>query len=64
MAPCMGCADRTPGCHCECDRYKHLKTDLENEKTKEQEEINTSAALRRLYFNRLKKQRSLRRKKD
>ena len=30
IPPCKGCADRTPGCHDKCEKYKEWKKILES----------------------------------
>lgn len=64
MAPCKDCQDREPGCHGKCEKYKEFREALDKENAKRKEEIYIDATIDRLLFNRLKKYRRERKKKE
>lgn len=64
MAPCKDCQDREPGCHGKCEKYKEFREALDKENAKRKEEICIDATIDRLLFNRLKKYRRERKKKE
>lgn len=63
IAPCKDCRERHLGCHSECEKYKAYRETLDSKNAKRKEEINIDSTIDHLLFNRLKHQRSLRRKK-
>lgn len=38
--PCLGCQDRHPSCHMECDAYKKWLADLNERHKKEKQQVN------------------------
>ena len=48
-APCRGCEDRTPECHCTCERYAAYAKEREEirRKRKEEADINYAHMARR-----------------
>ena len=64
MAPCKDCQDREPGCHGKCEKYKEFREALDKENAKRKEEICIDATIDSLLFNRLKKHRRERKKKE
>ena len=62
-APCKDCKDREPCCHAKCEKYKEYRDALDRENARHKEELYIDATIDHLLFNRLKKQRSLRKKK-